>query len=396
MRLSSTGQATHAPHHPSGHDAKPGAIKLDKVLDDINATVSVDAKRDKLNKLAKELSGAQLGWLATSLGRSDMRQLARAVDSFSSAAVKADFYGVVPALPRAAQAKNGQAAPKGDTKAGGGEKPPVIVSGLFNVSATKVNGSIAPNSGTSGRLNISRNEPLSKDLSAKVQLETRFTPAKASDKEPFWNGPSFAELSSKELGTLKAGRTDTPVQAITEKFDLWGKGGSKMAAGYTGAPRSNNTIDYTSPKHPLTVQAAAGFGEDPFKSLGVRYGNDARGIDAAAGYAKQQSGNSLANVALKVGKTTAYCAQAEVGEATNKNCSVGTQIPVRAHDTFKARVNFEDPAGLHNNRKTLDLGYDLPLGERTKVYANVTNIGLGGEAKKGDAPIASVGFTQKF
>jgi predicted porin len=301
----------------------------------------------------------------------------------------------------------------------------VTIYGLIDVSVSRGNGGTAENNNggrangskawivnqsSGSRLGLRGNEDLGEGMSAQFQIEHRFRgdTGEQGNKDSFWNGGSYVQLSSDVAGRVYLGRDYTPVYYISDKSDpfrgsgvaqfgsaAWGnkskvKGGFSTtdptnAVGSVGT-RTSNTVGYKSPNwggftFQLALSAAEDYGKGREQGLNVEY--TAGPLYIGGGYESVSKGlnkgQGLANMAVHYdfgfAKFMVYGAQAKTekdGDLKTKIFSLGALVPA-GPGKVKALIYRIDPKGDKNNETKFGLGYELPVlgSKRTSVYADV-------------------------
>lgn len=345
----------------------------------------------------------------------------------------------------------------------------VTIYGVIDLGIQKTNGGTATNPGvvqgfagkayherqsTPSRLGFRGNEDLGGGLSAQFQIEHRFEPDTSQLTNPatFWQGRTYVQLTSAQLGSVYLGREYAPSFWVHVKADPFGEVGvgnasSGLAAGFNQfdlatapvaplvqAPvvRTSNTVGYKSPSFSgLTAQIAGSLSEA--SGTGRQYGGNVEYLQgpiwASAGYDKRTrqtavgpvvgsngfpvnpgttvgNNNSLANIAAAYDfgfvRPVVYYARSKTGlngNFTNNVWMVGATAPL-VGGKVKAmyyRLDLSDAPGAlnvnNNDQKKLGLGYDYPLSKRTNLYADV---GYAREQTRSTNKAGAFGITHTF
>ena len=300
-------------------------------------------------------------------------------------------------------------------------------------SATWINGpaneayNLAQSKGS--RLGFRGSEDMGGGLSAQFQIEHRFNPDTGAQNiaTSFWNGRSFVQLSSKDLGAVYLGREYSPQYFVAVKTDPFGQDGvgqfssraygNFQSKGDNGA-RTNNTIGYKSPNFSgLTAQVAVSLGEGSTVRetgfnieyaggplyLGMAYAQQDKGAAGTATTSGDNSSMVLIAVHYNLGfiKPMVQYTRSELGATGNlKNhfVLVGATAPV-GPGSLKLGYGRYDPAGGNNLQQKFAVGYDYPLSKRTKLYADFSlskQKGLITGRSYEDYNVVALGFQHNF
>lgn len=142
------------------------------------------------------------------------------------------------------------------------------------------------------RLGIRGDEKLSNDLSVIYQVEYGVTVDGDSANGPDLSARDrFLGLRHDSLGTLRAGRLNTPLKEVEGKVDVFNGSRLDMENVFTGQNRASNSIAYTSPKiadaltlrytHITETGSASGGNDGSGQSVSVVFEQDALYLAAA-------------------------------------------------------------------------------------------------------------------
>lgn len=287
----------------------------------------------------------------------------------------------------------------------------VTIYGLLDQGVIKGNGGTATNPGALGtskawtlgqastsRLGFRGTEDLGGGLSAQFQIEHRLNPDSGTQNSTntFWNGRSFVQLTSKDLGAVYLGREYTPgwhVQVKSDPFGndgvgqagpvaLWGNYQTPDASG--NGTRSSNTVGYKSPKlmGGLTINAAVGLSESTglgrVQGINAEYAQGPLYLGLSIEQVKNGSANKqgvtsfAAHYDLGMVKPIFYYAQGKTGTNGSVEAStwmLGATAPL-AGGTVKFMYYDLDSDVNSNDRSKFGLGYNYPLSKRTNLYAD--------------------------
>lgn len=307
------------------------------------------------------------------------------------------------------------------------------VSGQVNMSYAMRNDGNT-NSSTTNQLNsdqsrliIKGNEDLGSGLSAIAQLDARFTvdngvdtAAQASTpvSNRFFDGNNYLGLKSDSMGTVMAGRMDSPYKTSTRNLDLFFDvtGDNRSGVGAVGGlltndSRFDNMLAYNSPNMGgFSVSAAAGFGAETalanttkgsLYALAGMY--NANNIYATLAYQTKKIGSALTGdlgvggasagtgaldseaKALKVGggfSTDMFTANLVVERATTKanataadvsrtNFYLAGKFNVSSTDSVRAAYTKRGATtGVTNDANQYAIGYEHGMSKATSVYAS--------------------------
>lgn len=287
----------------------------------------------------------------------------------------------------------------------------VTVYGVLDQGVIKGNGGTATSQGalgtskawnlgqaTTSRLGFRGTEDLGGGLSAQFQIEHRLNPDTGAQNSStaLWNGRSYVQLSSKDLGAVYLGREYTPgwhVQVKSDPFGndgvgqagpvaLWGNYQTPDAQG--NGTRSSNTVGYKSPKllGGLTVNAAVALSESTglgrVQGFNAEYAQGPLYLGLSFEQVKNGSANKqgvtsfAAHYDLGMVKPIFYYAQGKTGTNGSVEAStwmLGATAPL-AGGTVKFMYYDLDSDVNSNDRSKFGLGYNYPLSKRTNLYAD--------------------------
>jgi len=208
----------------------------------------------------------------------------------------------------------------------------------------------------------------------------------------FWARNAFVGLSSKEYGTIRAGRNTTPLFVATLLFNAFGDSfgySPSIRAFFTSNTTSgdsgwSDSVQYLSPKYGGFSYGAivaagegaggrnwglnAGYGDGPFAAAFV-YQNVAKNTSTTVAVDDTKTWQLSGSYDLGVAKL--FGQAGKVDNSTTKRDykigSVGASVPVGEGKILVqyARIS----ASIGADRKTLSAGYDYQLSKRTDVYA---------------------------
>lgn len=292
------------------------------------------------------------------------------------------------------------------------------VSGQVNMSVdVQKDGMLA--SGTSNNLTSNQSRLIfkgSEDLgggnSAIWQIDSRFAADTGSTGTTTFSGNTYLGLQSNGMGTVRAGRIDTPYKSSTRNLDVFfdvagdnrrgvGTGGATGGGLLTRDSRYDNSLVYSSPNMGgLSVAAGSVFGSEnaasgttksSMYSLAGMYSMDA--IYATLAYQSIKFGNVAGGTltgaagqeskALKVGagfKTDAFTLNAVIERPTEKastaaadvsttNFYVGGSFALGSSDAVRAAFTKRGAtSGVTNDAKQYAIGYAHDMSKATSVY----------------------------
>jgi len=266
------------------------------------------------------------------------------------------------------------------------------------------------------RLGFRGTEDLGDGLGAIYKLETRFLAKNGGQQDgaTFWNDETFVGLTSKNLGTLKLGRTYSPFYlAVAGRIDPFNGDGIGSMTGLTslghnlspGNPydsakglanrdvRTNNAIDYGSPTFAgFSVQLQKSFSEVVGKpggiSVAVRY--DSPTLFAQTGYERKAfsqdaytahigGGYVFGPARVSVGYTKGYYSDDEYARGNQAESALvgvtytlGNAVLLGAVSRIKMDVPtlLDAAKGTGSNLTKVAVGGDYYLSKRTKLYGH--------------------------
>jgi predicted porin len=244
------------------------------------------------------------------------------------------------------------------------------------------------------RLGFRGNEDLGGGLSAQFLIEHRFTPDTGAANATFWNGASYVQLTSKDLGAVYLGRDYTPYRNLAVRLDPFGQDGvgkfDARSYAYYGGGRTANTLGYRSPRFGgLTAQLALSLNEGSTtpRETGFNLVYAAGPIYAGLAYSQQDdgrvatptaSGNGsnllMVGASYNLGFITPMFTYTRTETGANSNLKndfllVGATATL---GTGTAKIGYGrfDPSGGNNLQQKFAVGYDYPLSKRTRLYAD--------------------------
>ncbi len=287
----------------------------------------------------------------------------------------------------------------------------VTIYGLIDQGVIKGNGGTATNPGGLGtseawtlgqastsRLGFRGNEDLGGGLSAQFQIEHRFNPdtGTVNSANSFWNGRSYVQLTSKDVGSVYLGREYTPAYFIQVKSDPFGNDGVGQAGSAAlwgnyqtpdsvgNGTRASNSVGYKTPNfNGFTATAAIGLSET--SGLGRVQGFNAEyaagPIYAGVGFEQVKNGSNdgrgVTSVAFHYDfgmvKPILYYAQGKTDAGGNTKAKVwmlAATAPL-GNGVLKAMYFNLDSDINSRDRSKFGLGYNYSLSKRTNLYADI-------------------------
>jgi predicted porin len=307
----------------------------------------------------------------------------------------------------------------------------VTIYGTVDLAVAKSNGGTAANAAQGGytstsnsyqliqghanRLGFRGNEDLGSGLSAQFQIEHRFSADTGanSNATAFWQGLSYVQLTSTQLGKVYLGRNYTPAFLLTVRIDPFGldgigEGGWQEYGYYHtpdpavtvgangvfvngGSVRESNAIGYVSPSFNgffahLATSLSEATQNGRVNSVNLNYDSGPLyvGLNAEkvkGGLFRDQGLYQLgASYDLGFTKLMGYAAKSMF--ATNYGYTSPTTPVTSAHiyqvgaitpvggGAIKATYLWVDAKRANQDQRKLGLGYDYFLSKRTKLYAD--------------------------
>jgi len=232
----------------------------------------------------------------------------------------------------------------------------------------------------------------------------------------FWARNAFVGLSSKSLGTVRAGRNTTPLFVATLLFNAFGDsfGYSPSIRHYftagtaSGDSGWSDSVQYLSPNFSgfsagAIVAAGEGAGG---KNYGFNAGYGSGGFASALVYqhvAKDSSATAAVadtntwqgNISYDFGAAKLFGQYGEVDNKTTKRdykiAAAGISVPIGAGKVLAQYSQIS--ASIGADRKTFSAGYDYFLSKRTDLYAVAMSDDLDGLSK---GTSYSVGVRHRF
>lgn len=274
--------------------------------------------------------------------------------------------------------------------------------GSFQTPGSKADKAVESGKMTTSFIGFGGKEELSNDLSAVFALESYLGVDKGNSglyvgDSKFWGRAAYVGLDSKTFGSVKIGRTGTPLFDNTLEFNPFlGSFGFSPAIRQVFTPYADSTTElgdtawdnsvlYTSPTISGVqgkLQYASGegtFGRNVGGSLSYHLG----GFGVGAVYQDVKSNNSAATDETKTWQLGAAYdfrflkvyglfthVDNKVQDITYKLSEVGVSVPTNPGGKVLASYGLNDPEGGSNNFKTFTVGYDYNLSKSTDVYVN--------------------------
>jgi predicted porin len=313
------------------------------------------------------------------------------------------------------------------------------VYGQANLSVDMINDGMAASGKSNNlvsnysRLGLKGSEDLGNGVSAVWQMEGLVgMDTGATTTGQLFNRNTYLGLSGANMGTLLAGRYDTPYKISTRKLDVFADTNAADNRNLMGAGHDvyrSNSLVYLSPSMTgFSIAAGTTFGAEGAKSGdtkgtalslagmyeqgpiyatlaydSLKYGN-VGDLTAPAGFAANDTSKAwkigggyamdaiTVNAVIEKPKTSI----AGVGSSSGTNLYLAGKFALSTTDAVKlAYTKRGDTSGMTNNAKQYALGYDHNLSSNTMVYALYTKI-TDNSFGAADPSTISVGMKHSF